>query len=81
MSIIQDDEEIKKNTPTKLQRALSAQASDFLEGWLEIPNKGNIRKYGWVQRYCVLDSDRLAIFIDEASAREGQPEYGAVNKE
>ncbi len=47
MSMLQEDEAIKAATPTKLQRELST-ISDVLEGWLEIPKQGNLRKYGWI---------------------------------
>lgn len=69
-----NNEQIQKLTPVKIQRELSI-GSDLVQGWLEVPKQGNVKKYGWVIKYCVLDADRFAIFENETNAQGGVPEY------
>jgi hypothetical protein len=76
VSMIQDDEEMQKVTPVRLKRELSTLAEsssgDRHVGWLDMPKDGNLKKYGWIARYCILDSDSFTAYADEASAHEGE---------
>ncbi|ETE63322.1 Rho-associated protein kinase 1, partial [Ophiophagus hannah] len=36
-----------------------------IEGWLSIPNKGNIKRYGWKKQYVVVSSRKILFYNDE----------------
>lgn len=47
--------------------ALIAAPSDIhMEGWLAVPNKQNIKKYGWKKQYVVVSSKKVLFYNSEA---------------
>uniref|UniRef100_A0A452IS66 Rho-associated protein kinase 1 n=1 Tax=Gopherus agassizii TaxID=38772 RepID=A0A452IS66_9SAUR len=36
-----------------------------IEGWLSIPNKGNIKRHGWKKQYVVVSSKKILFYNDE----------------
>lgn len=45
----------------------SASPSDIhMEGWLAVPNKQNIKKYGWKKQYVVVSSKKVLFYNSEA---------------
>lgn len=47
--------------------ALIAAPSDIhMEGWLSVPNKQNIKKYGWKKQYVVVSSKKVLFYNSEA---------------
>lgn len=41
---------------------------DAMDGWLSVPKKDNIRKYGWEPRYCTMDSETFSVFFHEGGS-------------
>lgn len=44
-----------------------------LEGWLSIPNKQNIRRYGWRKQYVVVSSRKIIFYNSEADKAKADP--------
>ncbi|KFW91363.1 Rho-associated protein kinase 1, partial [Phalacrocorax carbo] len=44
-----------------------------LEGWLSIPNKGNIKRYGWKKQYVVVSSKKILFYNDEKDKDQSNP--------
>ncbi|XP_025891291.1 rho-associated protein kinase 1 [Nothoprocta perdicaria] len=44
-----------------------------LEGWLSIPNKGNIKRYGWKRQYVVVSSKKILFYNDEKDKDQSNP--------
>ncbi|XP_061192680.1 rho-associated protein kinase 2-like isoform X2 [Saccostrea echinata] len=45
----------------------STSSSDtYMEGWLSVPNKQNIKKYGWKKQYVVVSSKKVLFYNTEA---------------
>jgi hypothetical protein len=64
--------EADAQTPVKLKRQLSAvRESHAAKGWLELPCRGNIKRFSWERRYAVLDPDALRLFSDQVAAGSG----------
>uniref|UniRef100_A0A8B9SKP9 Rho-associated protein kinase 1 n=1 Tax=Anas platyrhynchos TaxID=8839 RepID=A0A8B9SKP9_ANAPL len=45
----------------------------LLEGWLSIPNKGNIKRYGWKKQYVVVSSKKILFYNDEKDKDQSNP--------
>uniref|UniRef100_A0A6Q2XG13 Rho-associated protein kinase 1 n=1 Tax=Esox lucius TaxID=8010 RepID=A0A6Q2XG13_ESOLU len=44
-----------------------------LEGWLSIPNKPNIKRYGWKKQYVVVSSKKILFYNDEQDKEQSNP--------
>ncbi|XP_067402984.1 rho-associated protein kinase 1 isoform X2 [Emydura macquarii macquarii] len=44
-----------------------------IEGWLSIPNKGNIKRYGWKKQYVVVSSKKILFYNDEKDKDQSNP--------
>lgn len=44
-----------------------------LEGWLSIPHKQNIRKYGWRKQYVVVSSRKIIFYDNEVDKAKADP--------
>uniref|UniRef100_A0A8C8VNI9 Rho-associated protein kinase n=2 Tax=Pelusios castaneus TaxID=367368 RepID=A0A8C8VNI9_9SAUR len=44
-----------------------------IEGWLSIPNKGNIKRYGWKKQYVVVSSKKILFYNDEKDKDHSNP--------
>ncbi|XP_059692182.1 rho-associated protein kinase 1 isoform X2 [Gavia stellata] len=48
-------------------------AESRLEGWLSIPNKGNIKRHGWKKQYVVVSSKKILFYNDEKDKDQSNP--------
>ncbi|XP_051983920.1 rho-associated protein kinase 1 isoform X2 [Xyrauchen texanus] len=48
-------------------------AESRLEGWLSIPNKPNIKRYGWKKQYVVVSSKKILFYNDEQDKEQSNP--------
>uniref|UniRef100_A0A4W5QQE1 Rho-associated protein kinase 1 n=1 Tax=Hucho hucho TaxID=62062 RepID=A0A4W5QQE1_9TELE len=48
-------------------------AESRLEGWLSIPNKPNIKRYGWKKQYVVVSSKKILFYNDELDKEQSNP--------
>uniref|UniRef100_A0A8C5PVH3 Rho-associated protein kinase 1 n=1 Tax=Leptobrachium leishanense TaxID=445787 RepID=A0A8C5PVH3_9ANUR len=44
-----------------------------IEGWLSIPNRGNIKRYGWKKQYVVVSSKKILFYNDEQNKEQSNP--------
>ncbi|XP_043363955.1 rho-associated protein kinase 1 isoform X4 [Dermochelys coriacea] len=44
-----------------------------IEGWLSIPNKGNIKRHGWKKQYVVVSSKKILFYNDEKDKDQSNP--------
>jgi Rho-associated protein kinase 2 len=44
-----------------------------MEGWLSVPNKQNIKKYGWRKQYVVVSSRKVLFYNNEAEKQKAAP--------
>ena len=44
-----------------------------LEGWLSLPNKQNIKRYGWKKQYVVVSSKKILFYENEHSKMNADP--------
>ncbi|GAA6112224.1 rho-associated protein kinase 1 isoform X1, partial [Tachysurus ichikawai] len=44
-----------------------------LEGWLSIPNRANIKRYGWRKQYVVVSSKKILFYNDEQDKEQSNP--------
>uniref|UniRef100_A0A3Q1HNI3 Rho-associated protein kinase 1 n=1 Tax=Anabas testudineus TaxID=64144 RepID=A0A3Q1HNI3_ANATE len=44
-----------------------------LEGWLSIPNRTNIKRYGWKKQYVVVSSKKILFYNDEQDKEQSNP--------
>ncbi|XP_030068754.1 rho-associated protein kinase 1 isoform X1 [Microcaecilia unicolor] len=44
-----------------------------IEGWLSVPNKGNIKRYGWKKQYVVVSSKKILFYNDELDKEQSNP--------
>ncbi|XP_075445287.1 rho-associated protein kinase 1 [Ascaphus truei] len=44
-----------------------------IEGWLSIPNKGNIKRHGWKKQYVVVSSKKILFYNDEQNKEQSSP--------
>uniref|UniRef100_A0A8D2L9Y6 Rho-associated protein kinase 1 n=1 Tax=Varanus komodoensis TaxID=61221 RepID=A0A8D2L9Y6_VARKO len=44
-----------------------------MEGWLSIPNKGNIKRHGWKKQYVVVSSRKILFYNDEQDKEQSNP--------
>ncbi|CAH2284912.1 rho-associated kinase 1 [Pelobates cultripes] len=44
-----------------------------IEGWLSIPNRGNIKRYGWKKQYVVVSSKKILFYNDEQTKEQSNP--------
>lgn len=45
-----------------------------LEGWLSIPNRQNIKRYGWKKQYVVVSSKKILFYPSESSRLNADPD-------
>uniref|UniRef100_A0A8C2IM79 Rho-associated protein kinase 1 n=1 Tax=Cyprinus carpio TaxID=7962 RepID=A0A8C2IM79_CYPCA len=45
----------------------------WLEGWLAIPNRANIKRYGWKKQYVVVSSKKILFYNDEQDKEQSNP--------
>uniref|UniRef100_H3CSS4 Rho-associated protein kinase n=1 Tax=Tetraodon nigroviridis TaxID=99883 RepID=H3CSS4_TETNG len=48
-------------------------AESRLEGWLSIPNRVNIKRYGWKKQYVVVSSKKILFYNDEQDKEQSNP--------
>uniref|UniRef100_A0A672KYD1 Rho-associated protein kinase 1 n=1 Tax=Sinocyclocheilus grahami TaxID=75366 RepID=A0A672KYD1_SINGR len=48
-------------------------AESRLEGWLAIPNRVNIKRYGWKKQYVVVSSKKIIFYNDEQDKEQSNP--------
>uniref|UniRef100_A0A674N2D5 Rho-associated protein kinase 1 n=1 Tax=Takifugu rubripes TaxID=31033 RepID=A0A674N2D5_TAKRU len=48
-------------------------AESRLEGWLSIPNRANIKRYGWKKQYVVVSSKKILFYNDEQNKEQSNP--------
>ncbi|XP_040910989.1 rho-associated protein kinase 1 isoform X1 [Toxotes jaculatrix] len=48
-------------------------AESRLEGWLSIPNRANIKRYGWKKQYVVVSSKKILFYNDEQEKEQSSP--------
>ncbi|XP_016392858.1 rho-associated protein kinase 1-like [Sinocyclocheilus rhinocerous] len=48
-------------------------AESRLEGWLAIPNRANIKRYGWKKQYVVVSSKKIIFYNDEQDKEQSNP--------
>ncbi|XP_076829136.1 rho-associated protein kinase 1 isoform X2 [Brachyhypopomus gauderio] len=48
-------------------------ADSRLEGWLSIPNRANIKRYGWKKQYVVVSSKKILFYNDEQDKEQSNP--------
>uniref|UniRef100_A0A8C3XX90 non-specific serine/threonine protein kinase n=1 Tax=Chelydra serpentina TaxID=8475 RepID=A0A8C3XX90_CHESE len=44
-----------------------------IEGWLSVPNKGNIKRHGWKKQYVVVSSKKILFYNDEKDKDQSNP--------
>ncbi|XP_012657473.1 rho-associated protein kinase 1 [Otolemur garnettii] len=44
-----------------------------IEGWLSVPNRGNIKRYGWKKQYVVVSSKKILFYNDEQDKEQSNP--------
>ncbi|XP_078072207.1 rho-associated protein kinase 1 [Mustelus asterias] len=44
-----------------------------MEGWLSIPNRANIKRYGWKKQYVVVSSRKILFYNDELNKEQSNP--------
>ena len=44
-----------------------------MEGWLAVPNKQNIKKYGWRKQYVVVASRKVLFYESENEKQKATP--------
>lgn len=50
-----------------------AAAEQRLEGWLSVPEKQNIKKYGWRRQYVVVSSRKILFYASDVDIQRAQP--------
>lgn len=45
----------------------------ILEGWLAVPNKSNIKKYGWKKQFVVVSSRKVLFYNTENDKQNSDP--------
>ncbi|XP_078253434.1 rho-associated protein kinase 1 [Rhinoraja longicauda] len=48
-------------------------AETRMEGWLSIPNRTNIKRYGWKKQYVVVSSRKILFYDDELNKEKSNP--------
>ncbi|KAJ8337355.1 hypothetical protein SKAU_G00385750 [Synaphobranchus kaupii] len=48
-------------------------AESRLEGWLSIPSRANIKRYGWKKQYVVVSSKKILFYNDELDKEQSNP--------
>uniref|UniRef100_A0A4W4FDI6 Rho-associated protein kinase 1 n=1 Tax=Electrophorus electricus TaxID=8005 RepID=A0A4W4FDI6_ELEEL len=51
----------------------SVSTDSRLEGWLSIPNRANIKRYGWKKQYVVVSSKKILFYNDEQDKEQSNP--------
>jgi hypothetical protein len=62
-----------------LDCTLDADNLDTLENWLSIPNKRNIKKYGWKKLYVVLRKGKILFYNSLRENKESQEPYMTID--
>lgn len=44
-----------------------------LEGWLSVPNRQNIKRYGWKKQYVVVSSKKVLFYHSESHKMNADP--------
>lgn len=52
---------------------LSEHSAMRLEGWLNIPNKQNIKRHGWKKQYVVVSSKKIIFYNNESDKINADP--------
>ncbi|XP_069777791.1 rho-associated protein kinase 1 isoform X3 [Narcine bancroftii] len=48
-------------------------AETRMEGWLSVPNRTNIKRYGWKRQYVVVSSKKVLFYDDELNKEQSNP--------
>ncbi|XP_043921662.1 rho-associated protein kinase 1 [Protopterus annectens] len=48
-------------------------AESRIEGWLSVPNRANIKRYGWKRQYVVVSSKKILFYNDELDKEQSNP--------
>eukprot|EP00051_Salpingoeca_urceolata_P010607 m.130086 g.130086 ORF g.130086 m.130086 type:complete len:1456 (+) comp16777_c2_seq1:356-4723(+) len=66
LDTIQSDDVMSPAQRATLKKRVSS-VSEILESWVMVPNRGNIRKFGWARRFLVLGPSGLFVFESDVS--------------
>uniref|UniRef100_A0A8C2GSX6 Rho-associated protein kinase 1 n=1 Tax=Cyprinus carpio TaxID=7962 RepID=A0A8C2GSX6_CYPCA len=64
---------VDSSSVTSLQPDEVDTDSKLLEGWLAIPNRANIKRYGWKKQYVVVSSKKILFYNDEQDKEQSNP--------
>lgn len=45
----------------------------LMEGWLAVPSRQNIKKYGWMKQYVVVSSRKVLFYNSENDKQNADP--------
>ncbi|XP_012943125.1 rho-associated protein kinase 2 [Aplysia californica] len=51
----------------------TVQSETYMEGWLAVPNRNNIKKYGWRKQYVVVSSRKVLFYNTENDKQNTDP--------
>ncbi|CAF0772865.1 unnamed protein product [Brachionus calyciflorus] len=69
------------SSSNNLDETLESDNTDRLENWLSIPNKRNIKKYGWKKLFVVLRKGKLFFYNSLRENKESQEPYMTIDLE
>eukprot|EP00794_Sanderia_malayensis_P004823 gene4823-5455_t len=66
---------IRSLHPSDADTSITSQGGqiDKIEGWLAIPNRQNIKKYGWKKQYVVVSSRKVFFYNNEGDKQASTP--------
>ncbi|XP_071965494.1 rho-associated protein kinase 2-like isoform X2 [Antedon mediterranea] len=74
MEVLENKLQMLKFDSTSLNSVNDLESEDSrLEGWLEIPNKGNIKKHGWLKKYVVVSTKNMLFYNNEDDKGANNP--------
>ena len=63
----------KSHILADMLKYFSAPSDSHMEGWLAVPNKQNIKKYGWRKQYVVVSSRKVLFYESENDKQKATP--------
>ncbi|XP_033116504.1 rho-associated protein kinase 1-like isoform X2 [Anneissia japonica] len=74
MEVMENKLKLLQFDSTSLNSVNDIESEDSrLEGWLEIPNKGNIKKHGWLKKYVVVSTKKMLFYNNEDDKTANTP--------
>uniref|UniRef100_A0A8C1JJN1 Rho-associated protein kinase 1 n=1 Tax=Cyprinus carpio TaxID=7962 RepID=A0A8C1JJN1_CYPCA len=68
-----DSSSVTSLQPDEVDSNIADGAPVMLEGWLAIPNRANIKRYGWKKQYVVVSSKKILFYNDEQDKEQSNP--------